>query len=314
MKKTIVFFMILLLVVPMLGCFLQQGNAAPSEVRQINPDEEAANKEKVPVTLYFGYKDEFLLAGEPRVIDAPVNGRLETAVLKELIKGPSPENQNLTALTDPALTVESVAENGDFLFVTLNKVFLDSFRDRETDAGRKKQQLEVCAIVNTMAELGGYSRVQIFVDTDGSGLGQRIKMADAGFDNAGDALLEPLSFNSAIVLNPKNTAAEFLKSYANKDYERMYDFIAAYDQNKEERPLEEDFLSGVVSFNSGIEDYSATDYFMSADGASCVALINFSVSKTNGTSQKMKDIPLILIKEDNIWRISYNSFKKVFRF
>jgi len=314
MKRAIIGVMILLLVVPLLGCFWRQENEPPKETKQINPDEEAANKEKVSITLYFGYKDEFLLAGEPRVIDAPINGRLETAVLKELIKGPSPENQTLSALIDPGLQVESVSESGEYLFVTLNNVFLESFRDVTTEEGKKKQQLAVYSIVNTMVELGGYSRVQLFVDIDGSGLGQRIKMSDAGFENTGDALLEPMGFTGGIVLNPKNTVAEFLKSYANKDYERMYDFIAGHDPSGDERPIEEEFLSGVVSFNSGIEEYAVMDYYMSPDGISCVAFMNFKVTKTNGTSQEMTDIPLILVREENIWKISYSSFKKVFQF
>jgi hypothetical protein len=310
MKKTISFILCIgLLAAILTGCFIN--NPPKSTESQINPNEEAANMEKVAVTLYFGYEDEYLLAGEPRVIEAPVSGRLETAVIKSMIEGPSPDNPYLKSLIDPSVKVVNVSEEGEYLFVTLNNEFIRSTATADETARRKKQ-LAVYSIANTLIELGGYSRVHLRVDKEGNGIGESITKAEAGFE--GDAALEPMGFYIPVVLNPKNTVSEFFKNYANKDWEKVYAFIAYHDISGDERPSEDTFMSEVVSFNTGIEEYETQDYFVSADDTNATVMVDFSVKTKDAQNIPKKSMPVKLLKENNIWRVSYSSFEKVFRF
>lgn len=308
-KYFIIFLSIVFAVTALTGCFTvkkQQSNDT-----EINPKEESANLEKMPVMLYFQYGDEFLLAGEPRTIDAPVNGRIENAVIHALVQGPEAESQGLNALLDPGTKVVNVTEEGEYLFVTLSGDFIKSEITDENE--QKKMQLAVYSLVNTLIELGGYARVQLRVDKDGSGIGQSITKAETGFGNTEDAL-EPLGFYSPVVLNPKNTVNEFMKNYANKDWEKVYESIAEKDITGDEKPNEEEFLSGVVSFQYGIEEFEVQDYYIAADNKTAVVLVDFSLKTKRGENEMEKNMPVKLVRENNVWRISYSSFKKVFSF
>jgi len=291
------------------GCYVAPKKEPPQI--EINPNEEAANLEKVPVTLYFQYKDEFLLSGESRVIEAPVNGRLETAVIKALIEGPSAESKNLNTVLSPSIHVVNVSEEGEYLFITLSADFIKPVLI--DDNAKKKRQLAIYSIANTLIELGGYSRIHFRVDKDGTGIGQSLTKSEAGFDG-GDSPLDTIGYFSPIVLNPKNTMLEFLKNYANKDWEKVYEYIANRDLSGDEKPSEDELLAGIVSFQYGIEDYEVLDYSVSGDGAAALVLVNYTVKTKDGETSVEKNKPVKLLREDSTWRISYSSFNKAFLF
>jgi len=291
------------------GCWAEK---APKDSQtQINPNEESANLEKIPVTLYYQYNDAFLLAGEVRTIEAPVNGRIENAVIHALVEGPEAKSQGLNVLLHPGTKVINVTEEGGYLFVTLSGDFIKTEITDEKESIRR--QLAVYSIVNTLVELGGYARVQLRVDRDMSGIGQSITKAEAGFDDTEDAL-EPLGYYSPVALNPKNALNEFFKNYADKDWEKVYESIAYMDISGDIKPSQDEFLSGIVSFQYGMEEYEVMDYYTGADNKTALVLVDFSIKTKSGESRTEKNMPLRLIRENSVWRLSYSSFKKVFAF
>ena len=308
-KLFIMFLSVVFSITSLTGCF--SGEKKQSENTKINPNEESANLEKMPVMLYFQYNDEFLLTGESRTIEAPVNGRIENSVIHALVQGPVAQSQSLNVLLDPGTKVVNVTEEGEYLFVTLSSDFIKS--EITDEKAKKRRQLAVYSLINTLIELGGYARVQLRVDRDGSGIGQSITKAEAGFGDTEDTL-DPLGFYSPIVLNPQKAVDEFMKNYTNKDWEKVYESVAIMDITGDEKPSEDEFLSGIVSFQYGIEDYKVLDYYVSADSKTAVVLMDFGVKTKSGENRAEKNKPVKLIRENSVWRISYSSFKKVFSF
>ena len=189
MKRVISCLIIAIWILSMAGCTVISDSSeqtANEYTPQINPVEDAA-ADQMTVKLYFRYGDEYLLAAETRTIDVPVNERIESVIIKELIEGPSAERTELTDVIDPGTEVINVTAEGGFLFVTLSGQFIDDGTpaadadDPDAIAAQKEdRRIAVYAIVNTLIELGGFSRVQIMIDEDGNGTGNRITAEDAG--------------------------------------------------------------------------------------------------------------------------------------
>ena len=117
------------------------------------------------MALYFGYRGENLLAAETRTIDVPVSATLETAVVRALIAGPSAGQNELSGLFWEGVSLVSIDDNADILFVTLSESFVSTAPpadkialDSGSAAGQKMLAIE--SIVNTITEMGTYSSVQ----------------------------------------------------------------------------------------------------------------------------------------------------------
>ncbi|MGI6169549.1 MAG: GerMN domain-containing protein, partial [Christensenellales bacterium] len=161
---------------------------------EIVPQIADVKSDEVTATLYFPYDDPsgmlFLLSGDTRKISIAPNERLEAAVLREMISGPSDGKSGLKTVLNPDISVTSVQVNGEYLFLTLSKEFLqpngiaDGWEQDEEIAKQRNdlQKLVTYSVVNTLLLLGqDYSRVQIMVDKTGDGSGERLTYAELGF-------------------------------------------------------------------------------------------------------------------------------------
>ncbi|MDL2236664.1 GerMN domain-containing protein [Christensenellaceae bacterium OttesenSCG-928-K19] len=320
-KKTIVLLTVMLVVV---FCFCACGGGPAEEEMQIDPRPESVSKDKATVRLYFGYLQNRWLVGENRSFDVPVNESQETAIIEQLIDpGSSPSMVDFVQLVNPETRVVNVTSEGEFLFVTLSKEFLEGF-GREPDAGNEEEMnyekdrkyLAVYSIVNTLVEQGTYSRVSILIDDEGTGNGRPITNLEAGIatesdGNANDPA-ETFSRKGDIVLSPSNTMQEILSATEKNEWGTLYEYIAYKDSTGQDKPALEDFRNELATAKFSVSNVEIIDSIMSQDGKMNIVMVNYDLKLQDGEVKSKTNIPVRLTLENDVWKITYYMYKLKF--
>ena len=313
MRKIKAIFLLLTCVIAVSGCsVISQDSSEDSTVNtpEINPNVETANTDTSDVTLYFSYRGEDLLAGETRSIDVPVRDTLEAAVVRALIQGPSADSDELDGLFWEGVELVDTDTNSDILFVTLSNEFISTEPDDNSivleDASAQEQKvLAIYSIVDTIVEMGTYSRVQILVDRE-TGTGERITLAEAGYSDE-DGYLGPLGRDQSLILTPENTLAEALESFEKKDWERLYYFTAYTSPDGTQKPDLDAFLETFSDLGNVLVDSDIVGFNVAFDGQSAVVMLDYSIKTREGETIEETNKPVVLIREDDIWKLSYTS-------
>ncbi len=314
--KTIAWMLILVLAIT--GCAAAPKDATEANLPDINPKAESANKDTKDVTLYFSYNGEQLLAGETRPIEVSVSEKLEAAVINALIAGPSSDRDELVGLFWDGVSLVNIESNADILFVTLSDSFVTTepkttVLDEGTVQDRKR--LAIYSIVNTITEIGTYSSVQIFIDKPEGA--QRITLSEAGFGSGTNDKLEPLpwtaslSTNESLILTPENTLKEALDSYSKKNWERLYDFTAYSNTDGSVKPDMDDFYAALAETGNVLNTFSITGVNVAYDGQSAIVLLSYSINTRQGELIAGSSVPVVLVREEEIWKLSYTSLANV---
>lgn len=311
-KKRIIAGM-LALALALCGCSAAAPRTPPQNIPDINPKAETANKDTVDVALYYSYNGEKLLAAETRTIEVPVSDSLEAAVVRALIAGPSAQRDELVGLFWDDVKLVSVDSNADIFFVTLSEEFVTTqpptkVLDDGTVPERKK--LAIYSIVNTIVETGKYSRVQVYVDRQG-GVGQRITLNEAGWSGDMTAHLEPLARNPELILTPENTLKQALDSFSKKDWTRLYNFTAYANPDGSVKPDIADFSEALAATGNVLDSFNVTDANVAYDGQSVVVMLDYTIRAREGDAITRTGIPVVLVREEEIWKFSYASLVDV---
>lgn len=297
------------------GCASKEENPS-ANTPDINPNAEAMSKDTVDVALYFSYSGENLLAAETRAIDVPVSATLESAVVNALIAGPSAGQNELSGLFWEGVRLTDIDSNGDILFVTLNEEFVTTqpaqdeiALDSESVPEQKILALE--SIAATIVEMGTYSSVQIEVDR-GTGTSERITQAEAGKDETSTEVLGPLERDKNLILTPENTLKQALDAFNKKDWTRLYNFTAYTNPAGNQKPDSDVFSETLSGPGNSLETYSVDDSNVSYDGQTATVYLNFTIKTREGETVPRNNIPVVLIRESYIWKVSYLSILKIF--
>ena len=306
--KIVAFFLVLIMALS--GCAAMNNEEPEKNTPDINPKAESANKDTSKVTLYYSYKGQQLLAGETRSIDVPVSEKLEKAVIRALIDGPSADRSQLVGLFWDDVELVDVKDNEDILFVTLSEEFITTQPETPvlgegTVADRKK--LAIYSIVNTITEMGTYSSVQFYVESSGGTMG--ITKSDAGFGDSQDRL-DPQRWENEHILTPENTLKEALDSYNKKDWTELYDYTAYMNPDGTVKPDSDVFTAALAETGNVLDSYKPIGVNVASDGQSAVVILDYTIKTRNGDIDRTK-IPVVLVREEEIWKLSYSSVVNV---
>jgi len=306
---------LLLIVMAASGCSPYGNDTTDRNIPDINPKAEAANKDTSNVTLYFSYRGENLFAGETRAIDVPVSDTLEAAVVRELIEGPSADRDELIGLFWQRVELVGVDTNADYIFITLSEDFVTTQADdaeivlEQSDINEQKM-LAIYSIVNTLTEMGKYSRVQILVDREG-GVGQRITLSEAGWGDDEDSYLEPLGRMQSLILTPENTLVESLDYFAKNDRARLYNFSAHTRPDGTQKTVVNAFSDALAAEGNVLESFNVVDSNVSYSGQTVVVMLDYSIKTREGETVSRTNIPVVLVREEDIWKFTYTSLVNV---
>jgi len=299
-----------------------EGMNISTESPPLNPSTEKVSNEPESFSLYFRFGSGQFLTSDTREMNIPAAQRKEKFIVEELIKGPSPDKIDLQPLFNPNVKVIEVSDNNDYLFVTLSKEFLNPPEDapenwKEDEKWKEeidlRRRLAVYSIVNSLTELGEFSRVQILIGDGENEEGERIKLSEVGFNDATNKqLLEPLGRNSYVILTPMNTMNAFLAAFLKKDWDAAYLYIATQDGNNVPKPSLEEFKTNLSSLNPTLESYEVLDETVSNDGQTAIVSINFKIKMKDGKVIENTNVPIKLLREREIWKVIYPAVNNVF--
>ncbi len=290
-------------------------------VYEINPVADS-NANSSAAVLYYKYNDSSLggnfLVSELRQIDVNSNESLEKAIVKQLIAGP--QNKSATYAINPDTIVESVTKNKDCYFVTLSSDFLEPISGLETQSSiqnnKEDIKIAVYSIVNSLTELGICSRVQILIDVDNTGNGQRLNRQEFGF-NVGDSLdqpLEPLMRDGSIILTPDNCLTQVLDMIIAGNTSQAEKYIQYNTSEGNVFYNEDDFFSLLSGNDRSLSTYKVLYETISMDCTTAVVVINVTLKYGNGTEVERTVIPVKMIKENDEWKICYSSLVMIYEY
>lgn len=258
------------------------------------------------VTLWFRFTAEPLLAPEVRTIALSPTAPDELTLLQALTAGPAASSLELTGLFPPGTRVLATHRQGRTLFVTLSRQIMNDYADERSltgDEASMRRRLAMQAIAATVTENCDVDAVVILVEHthDGSGsLRLRQRFYRDGSDAA--ALAAPVLRDERLLLTPANTLALALQCWQERDWARLYPFIARTDGTTgAPRPAYEDFAAQMASLPH-LTSWTASGGHVSPDGQS--ALFTVTLTLQQGGQSHTAAWNLRLRRERGIWRIS----------
>ncbi len=276
-------------------------------------DTEDQRENSYQYDLYFGFENSDYLVAQRTTIKAANDISIEQMLLEALIAGPA-SGEGVERLIDSSTVVRSIQPNNGCLFVVFSSEFTNPVgmpenweSDDELKAlVQKRRQMAVWSVVNTLTELGRYSKVQILLDLNGDGTGQRVSRYDLGFsDDPNDTTrLEPLARNDAVIYDAEVALHDFIRSLDSRDYDRAAQCVATLDGS--ERPDNNALTASFSGADLTFLTYALISCQVSSDGLSALILIDYELQSGNRTDI-FKDIPIRMIREGGYWRVSYNS-------
>jgi hypothetical protein len=171
-----------------------------------------------------------------------------------------------------------------------------------------QRQLALYAIVNTLTQTGKYSKVQLYIDYDDSGQGERPTRGEMGF--AGDdseSLLEPIGRHSEVILEPDTSVMLFLKSFSEKDW----DSASQYVDTDNQEDFEDELVNEFSLQNLALVSYEITSLSTSYDGQSAIVTINYFIRAKDGVEYENTNVSLKVVRADDIWKISSASIDQL---
>lgn len=314
-----------LLALPLAGCSLDPLSGhlttqAPDQptYQPVLPDADSALGEEQSVTLYFEFQDTGLMSTECRTIESAMDARVEEYIIEELIKGPSADHTELTALLPAGTRVMDVQEREGILFVTLSEEFMDLPGDApaawQSDEYwsievPRRRLLALQSIVCAVTDLGEYDRVQLLIDYDGDGNrpGERVARFNFYADAAGDAtlMLDAVRRDESLVLTPRNALGQALADLQSKDWDALHQLIAAQDASGN-RPTLEEFSADMQARTYALTEYAVSDAMVTNDGQGATVCVSASFM-LDGAERELISFPVRLRREGEVWKLAYAS-------
>lgn len=263
------------------------------------------------VTLWFRYDDEPFLAAESRVITHSRTESHAMAILRALLAGPGAVSTGLRSLFPQGTQVISATQAGPVMFVTLSRHIMNGYPD-EPSAWRDqpfwaqevplRRQLAMQSIVATLTENCGVDTVVILAEqtdvvTDSLRLRQGYYTLDGDM-----TLADPLTRDESLLLSPHRTAEIILQCWQERNFARLYRYIALTDPaTGAARPNEAEFLAAMADLphlmHARVEGGS-----ISADGSAAVFTLH-GAWLTNGQESPFEGLVLRLTREKGLWRV-----------
>lgn len=267
-----------------------------------------SNVTTLEVALYYRYLSQPMLAPEYRTLTVRRDESPELALVRALLEGPSSGHSDLKALFPQGTQVEGVAANGSLLYITFSEAMLDD--DIPSDWQQRSEwqteapllrSLAIQSVVASVTESFPYTGVQILVHRR-SEMQTSLRLDNAYFLDGSTGLSEPQTRNEALLLTPQNTASIVLAAWQHRDYATLYDLIANLNEG-EPKPSYQDVILQLDAFPS-LADFYVSAGNVSLTGAQAVITAQLSILK-NETQSTLVAYPLLLARENGIWKISY---------
>lgn len=296
-------------------------------------DPEDGVAKDISVELYYRLTGEAYLVPITRNVSVRANERAETAIVRTLLEGVPQQflSANVSAIFPAGTNIVEVSLDSGILYITLSKEFLDEsivesvrragnlFGSYEAALKRAEEEmyltrrLGVYSLVNTLA---GYvenkMRVQILVDTQGTGKGTRLPVSVLGLERlegAASDLIEPLEYEPNVVVSPARTVGCMLSRMQSGEYEMAYVLFMDAAVDGVQKPTYANFETEMLGLGK-ITGYEITGWSESSDGTATVT-VELDFTSADGVATRIENVSLFLKREGDLHKIGYGSFKTI---
>lgn len=304
MKKKLLLPLMLIGLFCLSGCHTMPRDPLQAAVVTLVPDSgtkvhspiaQPGTGDSYQAVLYFRFLQEELLAQESRRLTVPKDSSVEKTIVQALIQGPSTASPELRRLFSSQVQVLSTVSQGSTLFVTLNESILSEPVENRV--------LQMQSLAATLVENLGYETVQVLVDQK-SAVTTSLRLSNAFFNPGSDGAAAPLYRDERYLLSPKRTLEIICKAWREKDFERLYQFIAI-DNNT--RPF---LQEAVAEIDNG---FSLTSFSIGAgtvfpNGSCAIVNCDFILADVQGNTRVLTHYPFRLIRENDVWKMQYEPF------
>ncbi|HZJ83566.1 MAG TPA: GerMN domain-containing protein [Clostridia bacterium] len=338
------FFLILVLIVIVTivaGCSSVDGNDYGDN--DDNKEEDSSAKEKILsidpdpgpdeklITLYFKHKYSDYLVPEVRSVTRNKHS-WEQVIVEELLKGPSQHDRS--SVMPLGIKVLDVTRKGETVFVNLSQelnsdIDLSGIPGKEDVPEEKRgevkaemKRLGIYSLVNSLTELEGITQVKLLVDNRSISYGDLDEdFANLMFPQSLDEvekvnnIVVALSRDRSYILTPSiSVQTVFEGMIGEPKWDIVYSLLSRETASKDHLPSREELerLWPVLINNIELEDNFILDEEIKADGRAFVT-VSFSVNYASGKKEKMDNNMIIVVDEDNIWKVKLPEFVSDFR-
>lgn len=299
--------------------------SAQEKVLSIDPDPKP---DEYNITLYFKHRYCDYLVPEIRTAVRDKQSS-EQLVIEELLKGPSQHER--VSIMPSGVKVLDVTRKDETVFVNFSKEFYDEVdlteipgkeeipEEKRSIAKSEMKLLWIYSIVNSLTELEGVSQVKLLVENRaisyasmGNDLSTLMFPEIASTEDAQipEGALVALARDRSYILTPSKSVEMVFEGLAGEPkWDKVYSLLAKETMNKDHLPSKEELSSLWSALVSGIEtdDKFILDEEIKPDGRAFVT-ISYTVSFTSGTKEKMDKEIIIVVNEDNIWKVKLPEF------
>lgn len=319
----------------LLLCGCGTGVIAEDRIRDDLPllDPEDGVAKDVNVELYYRLTGEAYLVPVTRNVSVRANERSETAIIRTLLEGVPQQflSANVSALFPSGTNIVEVSLDSGILYVTLSSEFLDesiveavrqagsAFGSYEAALERAEEELYlsrrlgIYSLVNTLTGyVDGKMRVQILVDTDGTGKGARLPGGVLGLssrEGAGSELIEPLDFNPDVVVTPERIVRCMLSRMKSGEFEMAYVLFMEAAVAGVQKPTYANFETEMLSLGN-VTDFSVIEWTEAEDGTAAVT-VDLDFKPSAGEQVHIENAQILLKREGDLYKIGYGSFKSI---
>ncbi len=280
---------------------------------EIDPYEESITKNENTAILYYATSDYQYLVSYEMEIEVPVSIRMEYGIISMLKSSPQEGIRGLNQLINPNTEVISVSDGSSYVSILLSNDFLNWSFIPQTGMSIEEldsiKRMAVYSIVNSIIDSTGCPKVQILVDVNGNRRGQRISLQSVGFTDEG--ILGPLSRQSSVILTGEKTVNNIFTLLENENYAELYRYIANRGESGETRPPESNFINRMQSEGITLESFRIRESVESSSRSVRIIMVDYAFNKESGRKENT-NIPVKLIKENGVWKISYETLLSLF--
>lgn len=284
------------------------------------PAYDVVNSSKeLNATLFFRFHHQEYLACETQKITLTSNESLEKKVVEALLNGPSGSTTELVSLFPEETQVINTISQGNTLLITFSSGLLSNYLDQPTDWQGDdfwrveislRRKLAMTSLAATIMETFRYDTVQVLVEPTGSE-NSSMRLQNSYYQNPilVNGTAPALFYDSEYILTPLLTAQIILSAWESKDWEALYPFISMKDHwDLSFKPTFEQIRSELISAPALI-NFSLSPSSPSGDGQLCAFALDYTVQTHPELPSNQKNTVLRLIRENNIWKISFSDLK-----
>ena len=103
-----------------------------------------------------------------------------------------------------------------------------------------------------------------------------------------------------------------MKALANKEWDTLYNFVAYKNLYGQDKPSQEEFRTEMNTNKVTLSDATVLDSVTGNDGTSEIVMVDYVLKLRDEEAKTITNVPIRLVQENNIWKISYTVLKKNF--